>query len=212
MEITFIIINEKRFRAGSKVNRSLGCARGRNSTGAVASLTRPTGKREETPSPKPGPVFPRLQPKASWSLPSWTEPQVSVTLPILPRRVYAPPKPDARPSGGDQGRERRKFIARLVGVDPTLVSPAAKSITREPTTSKAHALVRPIAMSFLCLNVVQTWPAKGLLILRDGSKPIPIAILYAKCILDMIFIILAFMKTNQLLCAAGIFHTTGAGF
>jgi hypothetical protein len=151
---------------------------------------------------KPGPVFPRLQPKASWSLPSWTEPQVSVTLPILPRRVYAPPKPDARPSGGDQGRERRKFIARLVGVDPTLVSPAAKSITREPTTSKAHALVRPIAMSFLCLNVVQTWPAKGLLILRDGSKPIPIAILYAKCILDMIFIILAFMKTNQLLCAA----------
>jgi hypothetical protein len=42
----------------------------------------------------------------------------------------------------------------------------------DSTTSKAHALVRPIAMSssqcrraqaiaILCLNVVQTWPAKG---------------------------------------------------
>jgi hypothetical protein len=35
--------------------------------------------------------------------------------------------------------------------------------------------------------------------------------IHTQCILDMSFIILAFMKTNQLLCAA-VPHATGAGF
>jgi hypothetical protein len=35
--------------------------------------------------------------------------------------------------------------------------------------------------------------------------------IHTQCILDMSFIILAFMKTNQFLCAA-VPHATGAGF
>ena len=67
-------------------------------------------------------MCPRLQPKASRSLPSWTETQVSVTPSYLASGVFASSKPDARPSGRDHGAplSQEKREAGINGLLPRL--------------------------------------------------------------------------------------------
>jgi hypothetical protein len=84
-------------------------------------------------------VFPRLQPKASRSLPSWTETQVSVTPSYLASGVYASAKPELAPREEDHGAPLGQEL-RESGINGPLPTSWVPSIY---SVSPLRALDRP---------------------------------------------------------------------
>jgi hypothetical protein len=78
---------------------------------------------------KPGPVFPQLQPKASKSLPSWTETQVSVTPSYLASESQVK-FCDWCGCSADQGISQRIQKNRLRELDEGQTAATAVSMTR----------------------------------------------------------------------------------
>ena len=126
---------------------------------------------------KPGSVFPRLQPKASRSLPSWTETQVSVTPSYLASESLRVPKAGRSPLGKRPRRAARSRVTRsrhkrpppavyasLAG-DPSIYSVSPLSWLR--SALGGYCILRSIALSSFLATVSQ--PQK-LLVLWSGKQ------------------------------------------
>src|SRR5580704_9141198 len=121
-------------------------ARGRIKIKATSlSIDRGTRSLSRKPHPaKPGSVFPRLQPKASRSLPSWTETQVSVTPSYLASACLRVPKAGRSPLGKRPRRAARSRVTRSRHKRPP--PPSTLALAGSPhiySVSPLRALDRP---------------------------------------------------------------------